>query len=391
MTKSISNDDFETYFSRLARTNISSLGGYKPGSQPDFSDTVRISANENNFGTPEPVLDALCSYIKDRGEIHRYPDSDCSELRSALSEKFGLPPEWFIVGNGLDDIINLLALTFFDPGDEVIVPEMSFVVYASAVRMMNATVVSIPMRDDLSIDTDAVAKAVTSRTKMIFLCSPNNPTGAAVSASDFDRLLTELDLLPVQPILVVDQAYFEYVSPCDDCADAAKYLSDHKYITVLRTFSKISALSGLRVGYAIANPQMLSYIYRVRQPYTVNSLAQVAALADISSDSVSDCKDRVRKSVAESRGELERFFADNGVAYVPSCTNFVFAFFDESDEKTSLLAKELASMGIFVRLLRHENAPGGLRFSIGTPEENRRLMDALGALLSLSDKKDVLI
>ena len=387
MTKNIKNDDFETYFSRLVRTNISGLGGYTPGSQPNFSDAIRISANENNFGTPEPVLDALCSHIRDCRGLHRYPDSDCSELRAALSDKFGLPPEWFIVGNGLDDIINLLALTFFEPGDEVIVPAMSFVVYSSAVRMMNATVVSVPMRDDLSIDTDAIAKAVTSRTKMIFLCSPNNPTGTAVSASDFDSLLTELDLLPVQPMLVVDQAYFEYVSPGDDCADAAKYLSDHKYITVLRTFSKISAIAGLRVGYAMANPQMLSYIYRVRPPYTVNSLAQVAALADISSDSVSDFKERVRKSITESRSELERFFADNGVAYVPSCANFVFAFFDLDFDVLSLFARELASKGIFVRALKHESAPGGLRFSIGTPEENRCLIDALKALLSLPENR----
>ena len=373
-------ESFETYFDRLVRINIATLNGYSPGSFVDSESAVRISANENNFGTPKAVIDALSEHIRSGG-LNRYPDSDCAELREALSDKYGFPADWFMVGNGLDDIINLFALTFLEPDDEVIVPAMTFGVYSSTALMMNAAVVPIDMKSDYTIDTAAIIEAVTSRTKMIFLCTPNNPTGDSVNSADFDRLLTELDLLPVQPILVVDQAYFDYVCSDDDCADAINYLSDHKYIAVLRTFSKMSALAGLRVGYAIAHPQMLSHIYRVRQPYTVNSLAQAAAIADIRDSSVAEFKERVRKSVCESRMELENFFSENGVAFIPSHANFVFAFFDLRHDRIVALARGLADEGIYVRLLKHDNAPGGIRFSIGTPEENKRLIEVLKGML----------
>ena len=381
---------FETYFNRLVRTNILGLSEYKPGVAPDSPDAVRISANENNFGTPQAVLDAIISSVR-AGGLNRYPDSNCSELKAALSEKFGFPPEWFIIGNGLDDIINLFAITLLEPGDEVIVPAVTFSVYASAARMMNAHVIQIPMRSDLSIDTDAIVGAITSRTKMIFLCTPNNPTGSVVSVQDFDRLLTNLDVLPVQPILVVDQAYIDYTSSDEDCADAVKYLGDHTYITVLRTFSKLSGLAGLRIGYAIAHPEMSSYLCRVRQPYAVNSLAQAAALVDVRDKSAGEFKNNAREAVDRSRRELERFFMHNKIAYVPSHANFVFAFFDQEYDRLLDISQKLADEGIFVRTLRHENAPAGLRFSIGTQEENQRLIGALDDLLPqfVSKKEDL--
>ena len=367
----------DIYFRRLLRSQILALEGYSTEQAGDACDLVRISANENCLGTPPAILGALRDLLSGNASLNRYPDITCSALRNALAEKHDLPPEYFVVGNGLDDIINMLALTFLAPDDDVIIPAAAFGVYSGAARMAGANAIMVPMKNDLSVNMDAMADAVTSSTKMIFLCSPNNPTGTIISASEFDDFLEELSLLPTQPLIIMDHAYIDFVRPGSGCINAVKYIRHYNNIAVMRTFSKISGIAALRVGYIIAHPAMLTYIYRVRPPFTVNSLAQTAALVDITDKSADAFKDKTRELIWEVKAELEKFLKDRGISYVPSHANFVFAFYDQTYERLKEITQELLERGILARLLKHDYAPCGLRFSIGTPEENRRLMNAL--------------
>jgi histidinol-phosphate aminotransferase len=371
----------DVYFKRLLRSNVLALDGYSPGPPLESEYAVLLGANENCFGTPPAILKTLRSLLSGKPKVHRYPDITCSRLRGALSRKHCLPPECFVVGNGLDDIINTLALTFLDPGDGVIVPAATFVVYSSSARMMGATPVSIPMRADLSVDVSAIADAVTSGTKMIFLCSPNNPTGTVVARGEFESLLERLSMMPTRPLLIVDHAYADFVDPGADHADAARYVSDYNNVAVLRTFSKISGLAGLRAGYMIAHPNLISYMYRTRPPYTVNALAQAAAETDVSDPSVGAFKDKTRASISKTRQRLEDFLRLNGIPYVPSQANFVFAFYGMPYPELQDISQELYRRGILVRTLKHDNAPCGLRLTVGTPAENRKLTSALAEII----------
>jgi histidinol-phosphate aminotransferase len=373
----ISANGPEVYFKRLLRSHVLALDEYSPGPMQTARDAVFLGANENCFGTPPAILETARGFLEEKAKLHRYPDITCSRLREALSEKHRIPPERFIVGNGLDDIINTLALTLLEPGDEVIVPAATFVVYSSSARMMGAAPVFIPMKNGVSIDTEAIPDAVTSRTKMIFLCSPNNPTGTIVGGGEFEALLENLSFLPTSPLLIVDHAYADFVDPARDHADAAKYLDDYNNVAVLKTFSKISGLAGLRVGYMIAHQNLISYMYRVRPPYTVNALAQAAAETDARDPSVALFKEKTRAAITETRRELENFLAEAGVPYVPSQANFVFAFYGMPHSELAGISQELRQRGIIVRVLKHDHAPCGLRFTVGTPEENKKLISAL--------------
>jgi histidinol-phosphate aminotransferase len=273
-------------------------------------------------------------------------------------------------------------VTFLNPDDSVIIPAATFSAYSLAARMIGASEAVVPMKEDLSIDVSAIAQAVSKSTKMIFLCAPNNPTGTIITGAEFDSLLEKLAFMPIQPLLIVDQAYLDFVSPDSDCLNAIKYVTEYNNVAVLRTFSKISGLAGLRIGYMIAHPNMLSYMYKSRPPFTVNSLAQIAALTDVQDPSAREFRENVNKSVRKSRGELEAFLKGSRVSYAPSQANFVFAFFDRPREEILRISGELAKRGIIVRTLWHEMAPDGLRFSIGTPDENKKLIKALKEILA---------
>ncbi len=373
------------YFKRLIRTSVLTLEEYAPGPTPAIPGAAKLSANENGFGMAPAVREAIERALSEPPgslkALSRYPDLSCSALREALSRKHGLPADWFLVGNGLDDVINLFALAVLDPEDEAVAPAMTFQVYAGATEMMGARLVAVPMRDDLSIDTEAVAEAVTNRTAMVFLCNPNNPTGTTASREEFDALLRYLDSLPTQPLLIVDQAYADFVEEGVDFPEATRYLEGRRYIVVLHTFSKACGMAGLRVGYAIAHPDLLSYLYRVRQPYTVNALAQAAALAAVEDESALDFEKSARAETLKGRAKLEAFLGERKIPFVPSQGNFVFAFHGRSPKELLALSKKLAEEKILVRTLSHDDAPSGLRFSIGTPEENERLIAALDRVL----------
>ena len=370
----------DSYYRNLVRSYVLTAGEYAPPPDGVFG-IVKLSANENDFGTPPAVRRAIEEQLKRDAGLSRYPDSTCAELRRALSAQFALPADWFLVGNGLDDVINMLAMTFLNQGDEVVIPAMTFGVYEGAAQLLGAHPISVAMRDDLSIDVDGMAAAVTGQTKMLFLCHPNNPTGTVLSGDAFERLLETLASFARPPLLIMDQAYIDYAQHGSEALDAASYLRGHRNLVVLRTFSKISALAGLRVGYAIAHPGLLEFVNRVRPPFTVNSLAQAAAIVDVGDEEVAAHKERVRRSVEKSRGELEALFEELGQPYVRSQANFVFALHDREYDELLDISQRLQQAGLLVRTLRHRQAPSGIRFTIGTEEENRRLIEALRGIL----------
>jgi histidinol-phosphate aminotransferase len=378
------------YFRRLVRSEVLSLEEYSAGPAPSSEGSVRISANENGFGPAPAVRDAVSNYLAGKSELYRYPDSSCGALREELSKKHGLPPEWFLVGNGLDDVISIIGMTFLNPGDEVLLPALSFVMYESAARLPGAAPVMIPMKPDMSIDVAAMASSVTSATKMIMLCSPNNPTGTIVRTGEFVGLLDVLSEMPAQPLLVVDQAYADFVGSDEDYPNVIGRIENYNNIMVLRTFSKMSAIAGLRIGYAVAHPALLSYMNRVRLPYTVNSLAQVAALADIREESAAEHRSAVKRSIAANREKLEKLFEEEGVSFVRSYANFVFALYDLEMDDLTRLSGEMVGEGILARTLRYGGANSrraGIRFSIGTDEENERLIKTLRTILPKYRKK----
>lgn len=372
------------YFERLARPQVLSIEEYKPGSVPqgrDAMNVTKISANENNFGTSPVIVDALINHLKQLPDLNRYPDITCAELRGALSKNFGIPDDHFLVGNGLDDVIGMLAQTFISDGDEVIVPTATFGVYESVSALMGADVKRVPMKTDLSIDVDGMIGCLSRRTKAIWLCNPNNPTGTMTTAAEFERLLDATNAPETPPLLIVDQAYIDFADIDENLLDAMGYLQVNPNIVVLRTMSKISGLAALRLGYAIAHPELLSLINRIRQPYTVNALAQIAALVDATDENAENFRARIKGSVIESRHELEQFLDEKGVARSESHANFVFTFCDMPYEKIAEISSLLTAENIFVRTLKHRDGPSGLRLSIGTPDENDRLIKALEKIL----------
>ncbi|MDL2263841.1 histidinol-phosphate transaminase [Synergistaceae bacterium OttesenSCG-928-I11] len=374
-------NDREKNLEGLVRKQVLELNEYKPGATSDAQSAVKLSANENNFGTCKAVVEALRRELTEPTRLNRYPDITCTELRNALSDAHSLPSDWFLVGNGLDDVITLLATTFIEHGDEIVVPTATFGVYESVCCVMGATARRVRMRKDLSIDVDGIADILTDKTKMIWICNPNNPTGTVTTKEEFEHLLDATKRFSPAPLLIVDQAYIDFASDTDANLDAMRYLSDNPNLVVLRTMSKISGLAALRLGYAIAHPALLSFIYRIRPPYTVNALAQAAAVVDIRDAEALAFRKRVRESIDASRNELESYFRDNEIPFVPSQANFVFAFYDRPYEWLLRLSERLAQKEIFVRTLKHRDAPAGIRFSIGTPDENKALIKALSKIL----------
>lgn len=377
----MSSQDRDMYASSLVRREVLGMNVYVPGETSHDSDAVVISANENNFGTSDAVRDELLRLIGSADFLNRYPDDGCTALRDALSKRWSLPPDHFIAGNGLDDVITMLAMTFIERGDEVVVPASTFGVYANTCGAIGSTAVRVPMRADLSVDADAMAAAINERTKIVWICTPNNPTGAITTDAELERVIAAADTMPRPPLVIVDHAYADYDFDGSDGVDALKYVRAHKNVMVMRTLSKISGMAALRIGYAIAAPELLGFIARVRPPYTANAIAQAAAAVEVSSPDAAAFRNRVRASVAASRRDLEALLARKGVPFVPSHANFVFAFMGTSDERLDEIARELSSRKIYVRVLKQKLAPSGLRFSIGRPEENARLLSSLDEII----------
>jgi histidinol-phosphate aminotransferase len=328
-----------------------------------LADVVRLSANENPLG-PSPAV--VAAIVGEAARAHLYPDGGATALREALAGRLGVAADQIVIGNGADELLALIAWAALDPGDEVVVPEPSFEPYAIGVTLAGARVVGSPLAG-YDIDLDDVRARVTDRTKAVMLCSPHNPATTIIRRSSLLRFLEALG--PDSPIIVLDEAYRDF---CDDSdyPDGVALLRHYPRLVVLRTFSKIAGLAGLRVGYAAASAETIDRLNRTRAPYNVNRLAQVAALAALEDQAHLD---RTRRLVIEERAFLTAELTKRGYRFPRSYANFLLVAVSDAGG----LRARLMKAGILVRDGASVGFPGHLRFSVGLRETNQQLLSLL--------------
>ncbi|HET7341677.1 MAG TPA: histidinol-phosphate transaminase [Methylomirabilota bacterium] len=328
-----------------------------------LSELVRLSANENPLGPSPRVVEAI---RREAVRAHLYPDGGSFALRDALGRRLGISPAQIVVGNGADELISLVALAAFDPGDEVVVPMPSFEPYVTSVTLAGARLVASPLAG-YEVDLDDVARRVTARTKAVILCSPHNPATTIIRRAALVHLLESLGADP--PLVVLDEAYGDFADD-PDYPDGVELLARHPRLLVLRTFSKIAALAGLRVGYAVGGIETIDRLNRVRAPYNINRLGQAAALAAVED---SEHWERTRRLVLEERAFLSRELTKRGLGFPASQANFVLV----KVPGAAALRERLLRAGLVVRDGAAVGFPDHLRISLGTRSVNERLLRVL--------------
>ena len=327
---------------------------------------LRLSANENALGPSPRVIEAI---RREAARVHLYPDGGSTEVRQALASRLGVSPESIVVGNGADELLAMLARAAYDLGDEVVVPHPAFEPYGTEATLAGATVVHSPLRG-YEQDLDDMRGRVTAQTKCVIICTPHNPAATIVRRRPLERFLDALGSDP--PLVILDEAYLDF---CDDDDTADGVVLQRRYPTLisLRTFSKIAGLAGLRVGYAIARPEHIERLNRVRAPYNVNRLAQIAAVAALADP---EHWARTRRVVLEERPRLQAALTERGAPSPPSQANFILV---NVGDQAGALRAALFKAGILVRDGAGVGFPGHLRIAVGTAEQNRRLLDVWDA------------
>jgi histidinol-phosphate aminotransferase len=350
--------------------DIASLVPYVPGKPIEelqrelgLSRIVKLASNENPLG-PSPK--ALAAIGPVTASLHRYPDGGAFRLRTALAERWKVTPDQIILGNGSDEILGLLARTFLAPGDEAVMASDTFVIYKMEVTAAHGRPVTVPMKNGRH-DLPAMADAITPRTRLLFVCNPNNPTGTMVTEAEVRALMQRV---PDDVVVVFDEAYYEYADAAD-YADSLAYVKQGRHAIVLRTFSKIYGLAGLRIGYGLATPEITNYLNRIRPPFNANSVAQEAAIAALGDEPhVVRSRTLNREQMAVVRRGLEAL----GLTPLPSQANFLY--FDAGRDGRALF-QALLREGVIVR---HIEGPM-MRVTIGLPEENQLFLAALRTVL----------
>jgi histidinol-phosphate aminotransferase len=329
---------------------------------------VKLASNENPLGPSPLALEALRGALDG---IHRYPDGSAYALVKKLSALLAVEPETVVVGNGSDDLIGMLTRALLSPGDEAIMGKPSFLMYDISTRVSGAEPVAVPLKD-LTIDLDSFLDRVTEKTRMVFVCNPNNPTGTVVSRSRFESFL---EALPDSVVVVIDEAYAEFVRDIDS-PRGLDYLGCGKPVVVLRTFSKAYGLAGLRIGYGIMPAAVASLLHRVRQPFTANLLGQVAAVAALDDTAFLD---RTVRLTHEGLDFLYHALDQSGIRYFPTQTNF---FLIDVERDADEIYRRLLAHGIIVRSMTSYDYPTCIRVNVGLSEENTRFIEALRKVLS---------
>jgi histidinol-phosphate aminotransferase len=370
VTKSVSVKDLFD----LSPACIREIAPYQPGKPTselaremgiDEKTIVKLASNENPRGIGPRTKAAIEAAI---GDLARYPDGNGFELMQALSRRYGVGMDSIVLGNGSNDVLELVALAYLGSGSSAVYSQHSFAVYPLATQAKGARGISVPAKH-FGHDLTAMAAAVTPDTRVVFIANPNNPTGTFVP---YDDIAAFLKAVP-GCIVVLDEAYNEYLPP-EMRVDTAKWLKRYPNLVITRTFSKAYGLAGLRVGYAMANPAVADLMNRVRQPFNVNSIALAAAAAAL------DDMEFVARSYAENRAGMKRIeqgVTDLGLEFIPSFGNFITIRVGKAGE----IFKRLLKRGVIVRPVAGYELPEHLRVSIGTPEENERFLTALAASL----------
>ncbi len=359
---------------KLARKGILDIVSYVPGKSIEevqgksgTKQWTKLASNENLLG-PSPK--ALIAIRKELPKINLYPEGPCTVLRKALAEKFAVPEGTVVISNGADNLILMMANAFVNEGDEVLIADPTFPVYTNVTQIMGGKPVKVKLKD-FTHDLDAMLKKVNRKTKLVFICNPNNPTGTTVSREAFDHFISHL---PERALVVLDEAYGDFVESAFYPAGLG-YIKKGKQVIVLRTFSKVYGLAGLRIGYALGRKDLVDCLYQVRDPFPVHRLAQVAAVAALEDE---DHAARSIQSVHRGKRYLYRELDRMGLSYVPSQANFIFIDFEKDSEG---VFRGFLREGIIIRPGKVWGYPTFARVTIGRMEDNRRFIKALKKII----------
>ncbi len=355
---------------------LSAMKPYAPGTPIEqvqreygIQDVIKLASNENPLG-PSPKAVAAIQQALSR--LNLYPDGQSYYLRQAIAEHLGFEMEQVAVGNGADGIIAQICMAYLEDESEVIVSRSSFPVYDKCVHTMRATLVKTPLTADYGLDLEAMARAITDRTKLIFVCNPNNPTGTIVTDDQVDDFMAQV---PDHVLVVFDEAYYELVN-ADNYPDTLEYIRQGRHnVLTMRTFSKSYGLAGIRLGYAIAPPEILAPMHQVRGVFNVNLLAQAAGIAAL------EDKEILEQSIAANRSGLDFLYGEFerlGLEYIESHGNFVLV---KIGPQAATVQQRLLEQGVIVRPCTAYDLPNFLRVSVGNEAQNARLIKALENVL----------
>src|SRR6266487_2523380 len=358
---------------KLANPQLRDLAVYEPGKPVEETASelgvhpdaiIKLASNENPLGPSPKAIDAMRAALEN---AQLYPDGGSFYLREALAARLGFTPENIILGNGSNEVIEFLGHAFLHRGDDVITSQYAFIGYKLVATLFGARTIETPS-PDYEQDLEAILDAITPKTRVIFIANPNNPTGALISQGKIDKFMSRL---PENIIVVFDEAYFEFL---DSPPDTLQYVREGRNIVVLRTFSKIHGLAGLRIGYGIARADLINVLQKTRQPFNVNVIAHAGALAALADDA----HQRETKRVVDAgRAYLQAQFAEMKFKFVPGAANFVMVNVGNG----AATFKELLARKIIVRPLKGYKLPEWVRISVGTMEQNRKCIAALKEIL----------
>ena len=355
----------------LIRQGIEDLVPYPPGKPIEelerelgIKGSIKLASNENPLG-PSPM--AVSAIMEKVHTLNRYPDGSGFYLKEKIAEKCQVPAGQIILGNGSDELIELLIRTFLSTGDHAVQAFPSFLVYEKAIKGAGGRMSSVPILSDFRIDLKGIARAITPETKLVFVNNPNNPTGSAISKGEMASFLNEI---PDHVIVALDEAYIEFVSD-DSVSSGLELLEGHPLLFVLRTFSKLYGLAGLRIGYGFGSGEVVDYMNRVRQPFNANALAQAAAIAAMDD---AEFVSRTLSVIREGLQYLYKSLEELGVEYVPTQANFFLIKVPLGGKKSyELMLRE----GVIVRAMDSFGLPDYIRINVGLREENERFIRTL--------------
>jgi histidinol-phosphate aminotransferase len=360
-----------------APEHIAGITPYPPGKPIEelereygIGGSIKLASNENPLGPSPKAIEAIVASVS---KLNRYPDGSGFYLRKKLAEKYSIPFDGIMLGNGSNEIIELVIRAFLTPGAEVIMPAPCFLLYSLVVRWMGGKPIPVPLNENLGIDLEKMAKAVTPKTRVIFLTNPNNPTGKVISKGDFDAFLSEV---PSEIVVVLDEAYIEFNTNPDTPSGFDYINRQGPGVVVLRTFSKAYGLAGLRIGFGAMDPDIASYLNRVRQPFNTGSLAQAAALAALDDE---DFLRRTQQTIWSGLNYLYDEVGKMGLKYVPSEANF---FLIELPFEAKRLFEAMLHRGVIIRSMASYGMERFIRVNAGLPDENQRFVRTLRQVLT---------
>ena len=357
-------------FASLAKPSVLTQPVYEPGKPIEYvaremglnpADIIKLASNENPFG-PSPRALAAAKRALEHGEL--YPDGGCFDLRQKLATARGLSPDQFVIGNGSNEIIELLGHAFLGPGDHVVMGAPAFVVYKLVTLLFGAKAVEVPLRE-WRHDLAAITAAITPATKLVYVCTPNNPTGTANTEVELRAFVRAL---PEHVIAVIDEAYAEFVP---DAPDMRPLIHEGRKLICLRTFSKIYGLASLRIGYGYASAELCALLNRTRQPFNVNAIAQAAAIAALDDGEFAE---RCTRENLAGLAQLEAGCRELGLEFVPSVANFMLVKVGDGMR----VFDALQHRGVIVRPVKSYGLPEWIRVTVGTHQQNERLLAELG-------------